>query len=95
MERTISVTDAARHFSELIDRTYYRHEVTLLVRSGMPVARVVPVVPTAVTGRTLAERLHELGHLTREEAGELQKDIEASRAKLNRPPESHDLGHNS
>jgi len=86
MERTISVTEAARSFSDLVNRTYYRNETTVLVRSGVPVARIVPVVSGETTGQVLAERWREIRHLPPDEAAEFEQDIEAARAILNLPP---------
>jgi prevent-host-death family protein len=86
MERTISVTEAARNFSDLVNRTYYRSETTVLVRSGVPVARIVPVGPGQTTGQALAERWKEIRHLTPDEATEFEQDIESARAILNLPP---------
>ncbi|MBI2190773.1 MAG: type II toxin-antitoxin system prevent-host-death family antitoxin [Planctomycetes bacterium] len=88
MEKIISVTEAARHFSDIINRTYYRNEVTVLIRSGIPVAKIVPVAPSETTGGMVAARWKMIHHLTREEAIAFQEDVEDSRARLNVPPGS-------
>lgn len=88
MERRLSVTEAARNFSDLINRTYYRGESALLTRSGQPVARIVPVVPERLTVRDFVQMWKEIPHLDPEDAEDFAKEVEASRAALNQPPQS-------
>lgn len=38
----VNATDAARNFSDLINRAYYRHEDFVVVRNGEEVARILP-----------------------------------------------------
>jgi antitoxin (DNA-binding transcriptional repressor) of toxin-antitoxin stability system len=40
--RSISVTEAARNFSECVNRTRYQGLTFILHRNGVPVARIVP-----------------------------------------------------
>lgn len=58
-DRHISVTAAARGFSDLINRIRYRGESAILVKNGAPVARIGPFVPPRVpaTAAGLASRL--------------------------------------
>lgn len=42
MERRISATEAARSFSELLNRVRYRGEEFVIERGGEPVCRLVP-----------------------------------------------------
>jgi prevent-host-death family protein len=58
-EQLISVTAAARGFSDLINRVRYRGESAVLIKNGAPVARVVPFTSAApaCTAADLAERL--------------------------------------
>ena len=86
MSRTLSVTEAARNFSDVVNRAYYRGETTVLVRSGQPVARITPVALPDCTGAALAERLDLIRHLSPEEATAFGNDIEAARLALNTPP---------
>jgi antitoxin (DNA-binding transcriptional repressor) of toxin-antitoxin stability system len=51
--RTLSVTEAARNFSDLINRVHFRGESALLLKGGRPMARVVPARALR-TGRELA-----------------------------------------
>ena len=51
MAQTLSVTEAARHFAEYINRVLYRGESFILVRGNKPIAELRPLP----TGRQLAE----------------------------------------
>lgn len=84
--KTITVTEAARHFSDLINRVRYRHEKAVLLKGGKPVAQVGPV-RSAMTGRELAKRWEEHPWLAPDEAGAFAADIQSARSKLP-PPES-------
>ena len=54
--RTLSVTDAARQFAEVVNRAFYRHETTVLLKNGVPVAFVAPMAPTGIPAAELAHR---------------------------------------
>lgn len=58
-EPRISVTAAARGFSDLINRIRYRGESAVLVKNGSPVARIAPFTADApsCTAAGLADRL--------------------------------------
>jgi antitoxin (DNA-binding transcriptional repressor) of toxin-antitoxin stability system len=43
-EQAISVTEAARNFSDCINRTRYQGTTFILHKNGVPVARIVPEV---------------------------------------------------
>jgi antitoxin (DNA-binding transcriptional repressor) of toxin-antitoxin stability system len=57
MKLPISATEAARSFSELMNRVRYRGEVQ---RGGKPIAEVVPATPAEFSGRELADLLRSL-----------------------------------
>jgi antitoxin (DNA-binding transcriptional repressor) of toxin-antitoxin stability system len=57
METRIGATQAARTFSDLINRVRYRGEEFVIERGGQPVCRVVPVRPV---GRTVADLVQVL-----------------------------------
>lgn len=40
--KRINATEAARNFSDLVNRAYYRHEDFVIVRNGEEVARILP-----------------------------------------------------
>ena len=83
-DRTISVTDAARNFSDLVNRVFYTGESATLVRGGVPVARMVPPGPPVCPAFLLADAWPRLPHLTPAEARRLAADIATARADL--PP---------
>ncbi len=78
----MSVTEAARHFADLVNRTFYRGESTVLIRSGEPVAMVVPVGGAVVTGRDWLPRWRSMPHLGAGDAEEFGACIEAARRNL-------------
>ena len=49
MESHISATQAARSFSELINRVKYRGEEFVIERGGKPICRLVPARPRKFT----------------------------------------------
>ncbi len=85
-ERSLSVTEAARNFSDLVNRVFYRGETAILVRNGVPVARLVPPQPSAIRAAELARRWPDLPHLTRAEADRLAEEFESARRALPAAP---------
>ena len=61
MKSEISATEAARRFSELLNRVRYRNESFVVKRGGEPICEIVPIQPT-ISGRELAELLRTLPH---------------------------------
>ena len=54
MESHISATAAARRFSDLLNRVYYKGEEFVIERGGQPICRIVPVQRKRFTGADLA-----------------------------------------
>jgi len=81
-ERTISVTEAARGFSDLVNRVRYRGESATLMKNGRPVARIVPVTAKPPTLRELAKRWKPGAHLTPKEAADFARDIKKGKRHL-------------
>jgi prevent-host-death family protein len=54
MESRISATEAARRFSDLLNRVYYKGEEFVVERGGKPVCRIVPAPRKRFTGSDLA-----------------------------------------
>ena len=79
--KTISVTEAARNFSELVSGVHYRGESTLLVKGGRPMVKVTPA-RRPMTGRSLAALWPKLPHLSPAEAGGFGRDVEKARRAL-------------
>lgn len=85
METTLTVTEAARNFADVVNRAYYRHEATTLLKNGKPVARVVPTGPLMRTGKEIAaEMTADRPRLGVEEAEAFEADLLKARAEM--PP---------
>ena len=88
MERELSVTEAARNFSDVIARAHYRGESVRLTKNGRTMARIVPVEEESrpKTGAELAKLwgTPDRARLSPAEARALEADLNAARADL--PP---------
>lgn len=80
--RTLSVTDAARRFADIVNRAFYRHETTVLLKNGVAVAHVAPMAPTGISARELALRWPLLPHLSSDEASAFAGDVAKARNTL-------------
>jgi antitoxin (DNA-binding transcriptional repressor) of toxin-antitoxin stability system len=58
--RVVSATEAARGFSELLDRVCYRGETFVIERGGEPVCEMSPVTPPTFTGADFLTLLNSL-----------------------------------
>lgn len=85
MESTLTVTEAARNFSDLINRVVYRGDAAILTRNGKPVARIVPEGLKKNTGRDLAEFWRKRAPMTTQEADSFSNDLSEIRSEANRP----------
>ncbi len=83
--RTLSVTDAARRFADVVNRAFYRHETTVLLKNGVPVAFVAPMAPTGIPAGELAHRWELMPRLNASDAATFGEDIAAARADLAPP----------
>jgi prevent-host-death family protein len=88
--KTISVTEAARNFADCVNRAHYQNVTFVLVKNGVPVARLVPEVPAngdkLCTGLDLAKTLLSV-HLPQDEAKAWHRDLHSARKKLKSPPD--------
>lgn len=84
MESHLTATEAARNFSDLVNRVLYRGEVFVIERGGQPVCRIVPARPAKFTLRDLA---HLLRTLPKPDPGYWDV-IEDSNRKQPAPPKS-------
>lgn len=57
---TISATQAARTFSDLLNRIHYRGETFVIERGGEPICEISPVKPPRFTGADLLTLLRSL-----------------------------------
>jgi antitoxin (DNA-binding transcriptional repressor) of toxin-antitoxin stability system len=60
MKSYISATQAARTFSDLVNRVYYRGEEFIIERGGTPVCQLVPVRPPPCTVAALVQLLRRV-----------------------------------
>jgi prevent-host-death family protein len=80
--RTLSVTEAARRFADVVNRAFYRHETTVLVKNGVPVAYVAPMAPTGIPARELAHRWLLLPRLAPGDVEAFADDVAAARSDM-------------
>jgi antitoxin (DNA-binding transcriptional repressor) of toxin-antitoxin stability system len=81
---TISVTEAARNFADCVNRVHYQNVSYVLLKNGIPVARLVPEGKKGCTGPELAEALRDL-KLSPENAKAWRNDLRRAR-KILKPP---------
>jgi antitoxin (DNA-binding transcriptional repressor) of toxin-antitoxin stability system len=81
---TISVTEAARNFADCVNRAHYQNVTFVLLKNGVPFARLVPDNEKVCTGRDLVEALDRT-ELTAEEAKAWRRDLQAARKALKTP----------
>ena len=80
----ITVTEAARNFADCVNRTHYQNTTFLLLKNGMPFARLVPAGAAVCKGNELAAAL-AAAPLSKKEAQAWNRDLKAARKKL-KPP---------
>ncbi len=60
MKSRISATQAARTFSDLLNRVHYRGEEFVIECGGEPICTISPVKPLSCMGADIAVLLHSL-----------------------------------
>ena len=60
MKSRISVTEAVRSFSELMNRVRYRGESFIVERGGKPICEILPARPPKFSGAEFAALLRSL-----------------------------------
>lgn len=80
--RRISVTDAARNFADIVNRAFYRHETTVLIKNGVAVAHIAPGAPDGIAAAEALERWRLMPHLGADEAAAMARDVAAGRKRL-------------
>ena len=85
-EQHVTVTAAARGFSDLVNRVRYLGESAVLVKNGAPVARIVPFVPEPKrpSAADLARRLIAL-QLPPDDVDRFAVELSLARATLGLP----------
>lgn len=80
----ITVTEAARNFSDCVSRARYQNATFVLVKNGEPVAQIAPVKEKVCTAGELAKLLATV-RLTEDEARAWRRDLKAARRVLKAP----------
>jgi antitoxin (DNA-binding transcriptional repressor) of toxin-antitoxin stability system len=81
---SISVTEAARNFSDCLSRAHYQNVTFVLLKNWTPFARLVPDRERVCFGRDLAKALANV-ELPAEEAKAWRRDLQAARKRLKAP----------
>lgn len=79
--KQMTVTEAARNFSELVSRIHYQGGTTILVKGGKPMVKLSPATRPK-TGRELAALWPDRPALSPEEATSFERDLNNSRRRL-------------
>jgi antitoxin (DNA-binding transcriptional repressor) of toxin-antitoxin stability system len=77
----ISVTEAARNFADCLNRSHYQNVTFVLLKNGVPFARLVPDNEKVCLGRDLSEVLAET-ELSPDEARAWRRDLQTARRNV-------------
>jgi hypothetical protein len=83
-ETDITVTEAARNFSDCVSRAHYQNITFRLLKNGKPIARLAPDHEKVCFGGDLAKVLENI-ELTADEAKAWHSDLRAARKALKAP----------
>lgn len=83
-ERTITVTEAARNFADCVNRAHHENVTFVLLKNGVPFARLGPDTETICTGSDLAQALAR-ADLPSDEAQAWRRDLQTARRTLKAP----------
>jgi antitoxin (DNA-binding transcriptional repressor) of toxin-antitoxin stability system len=86
MAETLSVTEAVRNFSDVINRVYYQGQTFLLSRGGTVVAQITPP-EKVVTGADMLRIWPTWSRLDPEDAEQWAKELEELRTQAGPPTE--------
>lgn len=82
----LTVTEAARNLSDVINRVYYQGHSFILTRGRVSVAQLTPV--KVLTGAELARRWSDRPRLTPEDATEWLAELAELRAAMSLPEDA-------
>ena len=85
METRLTVTEASRHFSDMVNKVIYRGDSAILTKKGRDVARIIPTIAEHRTGLEAAKIMRQHDRLPAGEANRLSADLELARREGNRP----------
>lgn len=83
-ESIISVTEAARNFADCVNRAHYQNQSFVLMKNGVPFARLVPAGRPVCRGVDLAAALDAVV-LSEADSRAWQRELKAARKTL-KPP---------
>jgi prevent-host-death family protein len=83
-EVVITVTEAARNFSDYINRAHYQKTTFVLLKNGKPVARIQPESEKRGTGGDLADALAKID-LPAKEAKRWHRELRTARKGIKMP----------
>lgn len=87
MHQVISVTEAARNFSDVINRVYYQGQTYLLTRGGVVVAQLTGSDKT-LSSAELLRRWENRPRLDPDDAGNWEQDLADMRAAFTMPEDT-------
>lgn len=83
-ETVITVTEAARNFADCVNRAHYQNVTFVLLKNGVPFARIVPDSAKSCSGPELADAL-ATANLSHEDAKAWSRDLRRARKALKAP----------
>ena len=81
---TISVTEAARNVADCVNRAHYQNMTFVLLKNGVPFARLMPDSEKVCTGRMLAETLGKV-RLSKSEGKAWRRNLKRAHKILKAP----------
>ena len=83
-DKPITVTEASRNFADCVNRVHYQKATFMLLKNGLPVARLGPAESKTCLGRDLAEALSRCP-LPADEGRAWRRDLQKARKTLKAP----------
>ena len=78
----ITVTEAARNFTDCVNRCHNQKTTFVITKNGVPFARLIPAEKPPCTGKDLADALAKVEELSPAEARAWNRDLKAARKQL-------------
>jgi prevent-host-death family protein len=86
MSERVTATEAARRFSDILNRVRYGHETFVVLRGGEEIAQISPAQPSQpVTLRELIQKLRQMGSPDSSFVADLE-EIQASQCPIGESP---------
>lgn len=88
MAELVTVTEVARHFSDVINRVQYQDRAYLLTRGGQVVAHLSAPAPAPISFDEFLRLWQERPRLDRDDAERWETELAKAKAQLTAPAES-------